>query len=83
MKRADITDEQVVAAAVESRRSPFDGRFTLACLVESTGAPDKVAYAAMERALHRGYIEFGVSLRTAWAAPQGLALLRTSQGAGS
>lgn len=34
-------------------------------------APEKVVYAAMERDYLRGYIDFGVSLRTAWVTEKG------------
>lgn len=66
MKRSDITDEQVVEAC-RLALAPFGPR-SLDRLIEMTGAPAQVAYAAMERANDRGLIDYGVSLRTAWPA---------------
>ncbi|MHA6903297.1 hypothetical protein ACJBUE_20780 (plasmid) [Ralstonia syzygii subsp. celebesensis] len=64
MKRSDITDEQVVAACRAYHKQGLP--FSLDRLIESTGAPEKVAYAAMGRACARGLIDYGVSLRSAW-----------------
>lgn len=43
-------------------------------LMSVLGCPTKVAYVAMERACDRGYIEFGVSLRTGWITDKGRSL---------
>lgn len=76
MKRSDISDVEVVRACwdPESYR-PFGSPSSLRCLVDATGAPEKVCWAAMERALKRGYIDYGVSLRSAWRTGTGTALL--------
>jgi hypothetical protein len=47
-----------------------------------TGQPLKVCYRAMERAHKRGYVEYGVSLRTAWLLPKGLELLQEQMRSG-
>lgn len=44
-------------------------------LVAMTGQPWKVCYRAMERAHRRGFIEYGVSLRTGWLTDAGKALI--------
>jgi hypothetical protein len=44
-------------------------------LARVTGQPLKVCERAFERAEGRGLIDCGVSLRTAWPTPKGLALL--------
>lgn len=76
MKRSDITDKQVLEAALAYRKDTTPNRpFITDRLMQMTGAPAKVAYAAMERAEGRGLIECGVSLRTAWPTPDGMALL--------
>jgi hypothetical protein len=71
-----VKDSAVVAAAALAH-----GRYwatllglpdTLAILVLATGAPEKVALAAMERTLQKGLVDHGVSLRTAWPTPEGL-----------
>ena len=77
MATKDITDAQVVQAVIDARvgglkQWPYD------LLMERTGQPFKVCYAAMERACDRDYIEYGVSLRTAWPTPKGEALLTGS-----
>lgn len=48
--------------------------FADAVLGRVTGAPPKVVQAAMERAADRGLIDYGVSLRSGWLTPDGLAL---------
>ena len=60
------------------------GKFKTALLCEypyeilqkMTGQPAKVCYSAMERAAGRGYIEYGVSLRTGWLTGKGKELLK-------
>jgi ribosomal protein S9 len=69
----DITDEQVVRACIHG-----PDVFSLDVLVEATGAPLKVCEGAMRRAIRRGLIDYGVSMRSAWAEPAGLALLSAS-----
>lgn len=59
MKRADITRDQVLAAARSNER-------TLDALVTATGAPEKVALAAIEREVDQGVLDYGVSLATAF-----------------
>lgn len=66
----DITDEQVVRACIHG-----PGVFSLDVLMDATGAPRKVCERATERAAGRRLIDYGVSLRTDWADPAGLALL--------
>jgi hypothetical protein len=40
-------------------------------LMELTGQPPKVCYRAIERAARRGFVDYGVSLRTGWATTKG------------
>lgn len=75
MKRSDISDIQVVACAASYQSQTPVSSFVTDLIVEETGAPYKVAEAAMERALDHGLIEYGVSLRTAWPTREGMALL--------
>lgn len=72
MKRKDITDEMVCRAYADKKALDMTAE---ALLMERTGAPLKVVYRAMERADDRGLIEWGVSLRTGWLTPKGIALL--------
>jgi len=45
-------------------------------LILITGAPEKVAYSALERESDRGRIDYGVSIRTAWVTPSGYEFLK-------
>lgn len=68
----DITDTQVCRAVAEyqSRGEPFPYDI----LHAQTGEPIKVCLRAMERAVGRDLIEYGVSLRTGWLTPKGQAV---------
>lgn len=74
VKPSDITDDQVVQACIDWHGGPGDGWVT-DLLVERTGATYEVVEAAMERADDRDLIDYGVSLRGAWATPEGKSLL--------
>ena len=77
MAMKDITDLQVVRA-VQRRQDDRDGPWPYETLSRETGQPEKVCYRAMERADSRGYLEYGVSLRTAWLTDKGKALLASN-----
>jgi hypothetical protein len=66
-KTSDITDLQVVRAC-ESGRAIDE-------LAKATGLPEKVCWRALERALHRGLIDYGVSIACAWTTKKGKELL--------
>jgi len=72
MATKDITDAQVVRAVAKSK----DGSCPLAILEAETSQPEKVCFRAMERAHRRGYLDYGVSLRTAWLTESGAELAR-------
>ena len=70
MATKDISDVQVVQAyQAKSDKYPHE------LLMEQTGQPEKVCYAACERAARRGLIDYGVSLRTGWITEKGKSLL--------
>jgi len=71
-KRVDISDVEVIRAYVN--REPF-GKFAYEILAEKFGCPEIVAYRACERALNRGLLEYGVSLRSGWLTDKGKELL--------
>lgn len=77
MATTDITDRQVclayLEAAINKAGWPYD------ILSANTSQPVKVCIRAMERAHDRGYIEYGVSLRTGWLTDEGKALLRKEE----
>ncbi|MBM4489696.1 hypothetical protein GS471_17000 [Rhodococcus hoagii] len=68
MKRSDISDSDVVRACRDARAA---GGSSLGLLVARTNAPRKVALAAMERALDRDLIDYGVSIAYAWPNDDG------------
>lgn len=73
MARKDISDIQVLRAYQKHKEG--DSRFPYEILSEETGQPEKVCYAAMERAAGRGFLDYGVSLRSGWITEKGLELL--------
>ncbi len=73
MSRKDISDWMVVKAYHEAHGNYSIWPETL--LGEWTGEPLKVCYAAMERAMQHGLIEYGVTLRAGWLTPKGKAVL--------
>jgi len=78
--RKDISDKQVCEAyaeAAKQRRPDWSYNYEMPyeILQRVTGEVEKVCYKAMERAEKRGYIEYGVSLRTGWLTKEGLELL--------
>ena len=75
MSRKSVPDELVCKAIKERLNSGWPPICTLELLQTWTGEPEKVCYAAMERADDHGLIEWGVSLRTAWLTDKGKALL--------
>lgn len=74
MATKDISDIQVINAYIQSRQSNFD-EWPYDLLQRTTGQPVKVCYRAMERAASRGFIDYGISLRTGWVTDKGMALL--------
>jgi hypothetical protein len=79
MARKDITDLQVcqaVAAFWKGHDQGLDQNpCTAARLMAITCQPEKVCYSAVQRAIHHGYLQPGVSLRTAYLSAAGRALL--------
>lgn len=73
-KRSMISDVQVLAAYALARQHRA-GPWPYEILSIATGAPEKVTYAACERAEDRGLLDCGVSLRSGWITPKGHALL--------
>jgi ribosome modulation factor len=78
MARKDIDDLEVLAAYAKAEVSRFDLRkenrdmvWPEQLLMQQSGEPEKVVFAAMERAFDRGYLEYGVSLRSGWLTPKG------------
>lgn len=69
-----ITDLMVVQAYAAVADRP--GKWPYELIAEQTGASEKVAYAACERAYDRGLIECGVSLRSGWLTDKGKALVQ-------
>lgn len=74
MSVKDISDEQVIRAYIDSRKLSTTGNriYPYELLIERTGQCGKVCYRAMERAASRGFIDYGVSLRSGWPTDKGL-----------
>jgi hypothetical protein len=71
---ANISDKQVLAAIQKSHEMGFD-KYCYEILAEESGCPLKVCYTALERVNDKGYIDYGVSVRTAWLTDEGEAVL--------
>ena len=80
MATKHITDLQVCAAYAEYNSSPRREVWPYDILHKITGQPEKVCYCAMQRAEARGFVEYGVSLRTGWLTPKGKSLLESNSG---
>jgi hypothetical protein len=80
MSRKDISDYQVLLAykacrsAINNHKNGID-IWPEQLLSEVMKQHVKVCYRAMERACDRGYIEYGVSLRSGWITEEGMKLL--------
>lgn len=75
MSVKNVTDEMVVKAVNDFRKSGMCGPYPYEALANLTGECEKVCYRAMERAERHGLIEYGVSLRTGWLTDKGIDLL--------
>lgn len=73
MKTEDISDKAVCLAAKEYWRGA--GTDTPTILMGMFNCPEKIAYSAMNRALRRDLIDFGVSLRCCWLTKKGEELI--------
>ena len=71
-----VTDLQVLQAYADQDEGFADEK-----LMNSTGQCEKVCYRAMERVERKGYIDYGVSLRSGWLTPKGQAALASAAGA--
>ena len=72
MATKNITDYQVCTAYVAAK---LKGVWPYEILQKETGEPFKVCWRAMERAVGRGLIDYGVSLRTGWITSRGICLI--------
>lgn len=77
-RTSDVTDKMVVAAYAEYGRERDGGvsrpLYPHFRLMVAVGAPEKVCTAAIKRSHRRGFISYGVSLRTGWVTDAGVAL---------
>lgn len=72
MATRDISDLQVCEAY---RDAAGTGTWPYELLAKRTCQPEKVCYAAMERASRRGLVDYGVSLRAGFLTEKGKGLL--------
>lgn len=80
MKRSDISDLMVCQAVAAYRSAGCTPPRPVAILMEMTGAPAKVCMRAIDRAIERGLIDWGVNPYIGWLTEAGEALF--SEGAG-
>lgn len=73
MKTSDISDLQVIQAYAEWTRYRLDCPDEILAL--KLNAPPKVVYRSMERVAAKGYVDYGVSLRTGWLTDKGKAII--------
>lgn len=74
LRRSDISDLMVCAAY--DRGDELGVLFADEKLAIMTGAPQKVVEAAIVRAVDRGLVEYGVTMRSGWLTAEGARLLR-------
>lgn len=77
MATKHITDKQVLEAYVQYSKD--NSKWPYEILMERTGEPEKVCFNAMLRAVKRGYIDYGVSVRSGWLTPKGIEYLKESK----
>lgn len=75
MQTKDISDYRVCVAC----RDAYLTMSSADLLIERTGAPEKVALRAMERACNRGLIEYGMTISRAWLTSEGKKLLTVNE----
>ncbi|MFA5922335.1 MAG: hypothetical protein WC856_13750 [Methylococcaceae bacterium] len=80
MAMKDISDVQVCQAYKDARAVDWkypDGSecWPHTLLMKRTGQCEKVCLMAMERAAERGFIDYGVTLRSGWLTEKGEELL--------
>lgn len=79
MATKDVTDLQVIEAYIQFKVSSklygINDNWPYVILSNLTGECEKVCYRAMERACNRGYIDYGVSLRSGWVTQKGMEFL--------
>jgi hypothetical protein len=70
MARKDVSD-WLVCYAYQMRKLAKLKIWPHEMLAMWTGQPEKVCYAAIERAMRRDLIGYGVSLQSGWVTPKG------------
>lgn len=79
MSVKNVSDKDVCRAVADFRAAGMKGPWPYELLAQRTGQPEKVCFRAMERAVNRGLLEYGVSVRTAWLTDNGEALLASDR----
>lgn len=76
MKRADISDLEVLAAYHDRDRHSDPWPYQI--LARKFGCCEKLAYRACQRACDHDLLDYGVSLRAGWITEKGQALLESA-----
>lgn len=69
MKRSDISTLTVLSAALTAHST--NQAMTWEYILWATDYPLKIIYAAIEREVNAGYLDYGVSMRTAFLTDKG------------
>lgn len=85
MATKDVPDKLVCKVVAERDAVPIGELRGVGCpldiLADMTGQPRKVCLRAMERSFRHGYLEYGISIRTAWLTEAGWQFLEESEAA--
>lgn len=84
MAMKNITDLQVLVAVDHAKQLRGVGNevWPDILLAETTEQPYKVCFRCLERAIERGYLEYGTSVRSAWITDKGHLLLNEQPNTG-
>jgi len=71
MAMKDVSDIRVLEAVRELNIRGYPKPAAHELLSKWTGQPEKVCLRCVERAVSRGYLDYGVSLNWPWLTPEG------------
>jgi hypothetical protein len=80
IKRSDIPNTDILNACMECHQEWHNGNYGYPSpeLLLADKYPPKVSLAKMEQLIGKGYLEYGISIRTSWVTEKGMELLRTT-----
>jgi hypothetical protein len=78
MSTKDVTDLMVCRTVMAFHEDDMRGPWPYETLCTQTGEPKKVCYQAMKRAVKRGLLDYGMSVRAAWLTDAGFELVNAA-----